>query len=91
MRVPARSKPALSWLLLLILCVVASGCAGGGDPSIRQHVPTRPVVHRFDLSARQRLRDLTDDFSALAAGADTGIAVQPGERVEIFATGVAST
>jgi hypothetical protein len=78
--------------LLFLLLFLVPGCTGdGGQISLYQNAPLRPVVHRFDLSARQRLRDLTDDFSARAAGADTGIRVQPGEKVEILATGTAST
>lgn len=77
---------------VVLLLFVVPGCAGsGGYISIYQNAPIRPVMHRFDLSARQRLRDLTDDFSAHAAGADTGITVRPGEKVEILATGAAST
>jgi len=48
-------------------------------------------MHRFDLSARQRLRDLSDDLSPRLGGADSGITVRPGEKIEIFASGTANT
>jgi hypothetical protein len=86
-------RPIPLYLALFLLCFL-SGCAGGSlgaYASIYPNAPSRPVVHKFNLSARQGLRDLTDDFSVRDAGADTGIAVQPGEKVEIFADGVAGT
>jgi hypothetical protein len=93
MRAPAgRWRLTALYQSLLLLLFIVPGCAGdGGQLSIYQHAPVRPVIHRIDLSARQRLRDLSADFSARAAGADTGITVQPGEKVEILATGTAST
>lgn len=44
------------------------------------------AIHRFDLPARQDLRDFTADFAVGKGGADTGISVVPDERVEIFVT-----
>jgi hypothetical protein len=78
----------VSLLILLFL----SGCTGIGSsgPSTSFKFPALPVIRKFDLSAQQGLRDRAGDFSVHAGGADTGIAVLPGEKVEIFASGSAS-
>lgn len=92
MRVPIalRRLSVLSRLLIFVLFFAMSGCTGGGgNLSIYQDVRIRPVIHRFALSARQRLRDLSNDISPHLVGADSGITVRPGEKVEIFANGVA--
>jgi hypothetical protein len=94
MHIPARCwrLRRLYQSLVFLLFFAISGCAaGGGTSSIYQDAPVMPVMHRFDLSARQHLRDLSDDFSTHLAGADSGITVRPGEKVEIFANGAAST
>ena len=75
--------------MLLVMLLFLSGC-NGATSSIPLNIPTRPVIHKFDLSARQGLRDIAGDFSAYESGADTGITVLPGEKVEIFASGSAS-
>ncbi len=88
-----RCRPTLLCLPLFLLFFLA-GCEGGNlgaYASIYPSAPAKPVTHRFDLSAQQGLRDLTDDFSVRDAGADTGITMRPGEKVEIFASGAAST
>lgn len=80
------------WLLpqLLLLLLLLSGCTYA-LPTTHQRIPVQSEVHRFDLSARQQLRDLSNDLSVGKGGADTGIAVTPAERVEIFASGSASS
>lgn len=78
---------------VLVILLVLSGCSEAtseATSSIPLNIPKRPVIHTFDLSARQGLRDIAGDFSAGTGGADTGIMVLPGERVEIFASGSAS-
>jgi len=77
----------------LVILLFLSGCTGIGSssPSTSLKFPAQPVIRKFDLSARQGLRDRAGDFSAHGGGADTGIAVLPGEKVEIFASGSAST
>jgi hypothetical protein len=87
------SDPRARYLLYIavILLLFLSGC---NEVAIKTPENTaiaiRPAIHRFDLSARQRLRDFANDFAVGKGGADTGIAVVPGERVEIFASGSAS-
>lgn len=78
-------------LLLLFFLAACEGGNVGVPASIYPIAPVVPVMHKLDLSARQSLRDLTGDFSARESGADTGISLLPGEKVEIFATGSAST
>src|SRR5437016_5009762 len=78
---------ALVFLLFLSGCNEASSEA---TTSIPLNILKHPVIHTFDLSARQGLRDIAGDFSPRASGADTGITVLPGEKVEIFASGSAS-
>jgi hypothetical protein len=78
---------------VLVILLFLSGCneaSSEATSSILLNIPKHPVIHTFDLSARQGLRDLAGDFSARASGADTGITVLPGEKVEIFASGSAS-
>jgi Peptidase A4 family len=80
----------LSFVMLFLL----SGCtdtSAGSSTSFRVVIPTQPVIRKLDLPAGQGLRDLSGDFSVRASGGDTGIALLPGEKVEIFASGSAST
>lgn len=80
-------------LLALLLLFLLSGCqvvSVAASVSMYLRAPARPVKYTFDLSARQSLRDLSGDFSAHKSGADTGITLLPGEKVELFATGSAS-
>ena len=76
----------------LLILLLLSGCSGIGSsgPSTAFKFPAQPVDRKFDLSARQGLRDRSGDFSVHTGGADTGIAILPGEKVEIFASGSAS-
>src|SRR5215469_8576591 len=77
----------------LIMLFFLSGCNEASlrtAASIYLKIPAQPVLHKLDLSARQGLRDLTGDFSVRKPGADTGITLLPGEKVEIFASGSAS-
>src|SRR5947209_1710821 len=79
--------------MILVILLVLSGCSEAtseATSSIPLSIPKRPVIHTFDLSARQGLRDITGDFSVGTGGADTGITVLPGEKIEIFASGSAS-
>jgi Peptidase A4 family len=78
--------------VLLVILLFLSGCTGIGSSSLSTSFtfPALPIIRKFDLSARQGLRDRAGDFSVHAGGADTGIAVLPGEKVEIFASGSAS-
>ena len=79
--------------VLLVILLFLSGCTGIGSSTLSTSFtfPALPIIRKFDLSARQGLRDRAGDFSVHAGGADTGIAVLPGEKVEIFASGSAST
>jgi hypothetical protein len=52
-------------------------------------VPAQPLTYKFALSPKQALRDATGDFAVHTSSADSGIAVLPGEKVEIFAAGSA--
>ena len=77
----------------LVMLFFLSGCNGASlrtSASTYLKIPTQPVMHKLDLSARQGLRDLTSDFSVREPGADTGITLLPSEKVEIFASGSAS-
>ncbi len=76
----------------LLILLFLSGCTGIGSsgPSTSFKFPALPVIRKFDLSARQGLRDRAGDFSVHLGGADTGIGMLPGEKVEIFASGSAS-
>jgi len=78
--------------MLLVILLFLSGCTGIGSSTLSTSFtfPALPIIRKFDLSARQGLRDRAGDFSFRAGGADTGIAVLPGEKVEIFASGSAS-
>src|SRR5215469_10862952 len=79
--------------LSLVMLLFLSGCTGIGSssPSTSFKFPALPIIRKFDLSARQGLRDRAGNLSVHPGGADTGIAVLPGEKVEIFASGSAST
>ncbi len=83
------SRRLMLLCILLVMLLFLSGC-NEATSSIPLNISKHPVIHKFDLSARQGLRDIAGDFSARASGADTGIAVLPGEKVEIFASGSAS-
>src|SRR5438270_6377434 len=88
-------KPCRVMLLCipLVMLFFLSGCndAGPGISStVNPKLLAKALVHKFDLSARQGLRDLTADFSVREPGADTGITLLPSEKVEIFASGSAS-
>jgi len=78
--------------VLLVILLFLSGCTGIGSSTLTTSFkfPALPIMRKFDLSARQGLRDRAVDFSVHTGGADTGIAVLPGEKVEIFASGSAS-
>ncbi|MBV9229214.1 MAG: hypothetical protein JOZ18_07860 [Chloroflexi bacterium] len=77
--------------ILLVTLLLLSGCDFTIPTStIHSNIPTQSAIHRFNLSARQGLRDLAGDFTVRTGGADTGIALIPDERVEIFATGSAN-
>ena len=69
----------------LVMLFFLSGCndAGPGISStVNPKLPAKALVHKFDLSARQGLRDLTADFSVREPGADTGVSLLPSEKVE---------
>ena len=75
-------------LLSVLLALAFLFCACGENIAARQfHAPSSPSIHRFDLSAHQGIRDLLGDLTTRGGGSDTGIALFPGERVEIFAKG----
>src|SRR3989440_10907618 len=79
--------------IVLVILLFLSGCnvaSPEATSSIPLNIPKHPVIHTFDLSAKQGLRDIAGDFSGGTSGADTGITVLPGEKVEIFASGSAS-
>src|SRR5260370_7949632 len=78
---------------LALVTLLLSGCSAsssGASTSIAPKYPTQPLVHKFDLSARQGLRDLTGDFSVGESGADTGILLPSNATVEIFVSGKAA-
>ena len=75
-----------SILLATFLCLV--GC-NQVLPLPAPKIPAQPITHKFVLSPRQALRDATGDFSVNTSSADSGIAVLPGEKIEIFASGSA--
>lgn len=89
------TKPSRAVLICLSLAMLfwLSGCNDtslGPSKIAVPNLPQNPLIHRLELSARQGLRDLTGDFSVRKSGADTGIALLPGERVDILAAGSAS-
>jgi Peptidase A4 family len=75
-----------SVLLATFLCL--AGC-NQVLPLPIPKLPAQPLTYKFALSPRQALRDATGDFSVHTSSADSGIAVLPGEKVEIFAAGSA--
>lgn len=93
-----RSTKAFYRLLFLQLplavLLLLSACGGAAiptqRPSLYPNIPTQSTIHTFDLPAQQQLRDITGALSVRQHGADTGILLVPGERVEIFATGTVS-
>ncbi len=84
-----RARRLLCTTVILLLFLAGCNAANITAPE-NTAIAIRPAIHRFDLSARQGLRDFANDFAVGRGGADTGIAVVPGERVEIFASGSAS-
>src|SRR5947209_7713801 len=96
-----KGKPRMSFvskcsiLLLhipLVILLFLSGCSdvvSGATLSIQLQMPTHPLLYKFDLSSQQGLRDIAGDLSVREHGADTGIVVLPGEKVEILASGSA--
>ncbi|HET9918975.1 MAG TPA: G1 family glutamic endopeptidase [Ktedonobacteraceae bacterium] len=89
-----RARPCRRKLLYLSLAllILLSGCAGlpsDTASAIGRTPPAHPLIYTFLLSAQQRLRDIAGDFSVGKRGADTGIPVLPGEKIEIFASGSA--
>jgi Peptidase A4 family len=77
------------FLLLLSLAFLCSACSEN-IAAMQSHAPSSPSIRRFDLSANQRIRDILGDLTTRGGGSDTGIALFPGEKVEIFATGSAT-
>jgi hypothetical protein len=75
-----------SILLTVFLCL--SGC-NQTLPAPVPLIPVQPITYKFALSSRQALRDAAGDFSVHTSSADSGIAVLPNEKVEIFASGSA--
>jgi hypothetical protein len=73
---------------LLIMPLLFSAC-DGNVATMQFQAPSSPSIHRFDLSANQGIRDILGDLTTRGGGSDTGIALFPGEKVEIFATGSA--
>jgi Peptidase A4 family len=88
-------------LLSLLLCLFGCSDTSSGsnssihinssmDASINSSVHTNPLSYTFELPAQQKLRDISSDFSAQETGADTGIFLLSGEKVEILVSGSAS-
>jgi hypothetical protein len=83
----------LRFSLMLFTFMLLAGCDATTSAviiNITPKFPAQPVISKFYLSARQGLRDLTGDFSVHVSGADTGILLLPGEKVEVFASGTAN-
>jgi len=88
-------KPCRVMLLYipLVMLFFLSGCddtSSAISTTVNLKLPAQALIHKFDLSARQGLRDLTADFSVRESGADTGMMLLPSEKVEIFVSGSAS-
>lgn len=85
-------KPVKLQLLVLLLCTLLfASCNEAPAPSFHMTIPTQAALHRFDLSARQGLRDPLNDLATRRkTGADTHIVVGSGTKVEIFASGQAN-
>jgi hypothetical protein len=75
-----------SILLTVFLCL--AGC-NQALPLPVPKIPVQPLTYQLALSSRQALRDATGDFAVHTNSADSGIAVLPTEKVEIFASGSA--
>ena len=89
--IPTFCRKVLLYLPLALLVFLA-GCAGAASeavPSLNENPPAHPVTYRLLLPAQQKLRDISGDFSVSKRGADTGILILPGEKVEILASGSA--
>lgn len=80
----------LSLPLVALLLSACDASSLGTSAVVAPRLPARPLVRKFDLPARQGLRDLTGAFSTRQSGADTGILLLPREKVEIFASGKAA-
>src|ERR1700692_2639562 len=79
--------------LPLALLLFLAGCTGTPSEaasSISEAPPVHPRTYTLQLPAQQNLRDISGDFSVSKRGADTGILVLPGEKVEILASGSAN-
>src|SRR5690242_1152917 len=76
-------------LIILLFLSACNEVLSEAALPIQLQLPTHPLMYKFDLSAQQGLRDIAGDLSVREHGADTGIAVLPGEKVEIFASGSA--
>jgi hypothetical protein len=74
-----------SVLLAAVICLTSCNQLPWSAPK----VPVQPLTYKFALSSEQALRDATGDFAVHHSSADSGIAVMPGEKVEIFASGSA--
>jgi hypothetical protein len=86
----------LSPLISLCLLLFLAGCSDTSgnlsmhiNSSISSLVQTNPLSYTLGLPAQQRLRDISADFSVRETGADTGIFLLPGEKVEILVSGSA--
>ncbi len=75
--------------VLLVLAFLLSAC-GENIAAMQFHAPSLSSIRRFDLPASQGIRDILGDLTTRGGGSDTGIALFPGEKVEIFATGSAT-
>jgi hypothetical protein len=75
-----------SIFMAIVLCL--AGC-NQIPPLPAPKIPAQPLTYKFALSPKQALRDATGDFAVNTSSADSGIAVLPGEKVEIFAAGSA--
>src|SRR5438552_3938612 len=88
----ASKRSCLLLYIPLVILLFLAGCSetfSGAALSIRLQMPTHSLLYKFDLSSQQGLRDIAGDLSVRKRGADTGIAVLTGEKVEIFASGSA--
>ncbi len=92
-----RLMPSLILLSLLLFLV---GCSDASDSALSTYINTsissllnnnHSFLHTFELPSQQNLRDISDDFSVHETGADTGIFLLPGEKVEIVVSGSAYT
>src|SRR6266852_2387828 len=75
--------------VLLVILLFLSGCTGIGSSTLSTSFtfPALPIIRKFDLSARQGLRDRAGDFSVHAGGADTSNAGSFHIRVLVITPG----